>query len=141
MMAYFWVEYTGMMMRWMAFCMLLGISVGVFAQQAEIITLASEAIKAGSARELARFLPASVDITLEGKPANYSKAQAELVLRDFFRAHPPGEFTLIHRGQSKGGQPFAIGQYKSGSDTFRVWLRIRGSGNQQVIEEISFVKQ
>lgn len=113
----------------------------LFAQQAEVVPQAAEAIKAGSARELARFFPAAVDITLEGKPGNYSKAQGELVLRDFFRAHPPDEFSLIHRGQSKGGQPFAIGQYKSGSDTYRVWLKIRVSGNQQFIEEISFVKQ
>jgi hypothetical protein len=113
----------------------------LFAQQGEVITQAAEAIKAGSARELARFFPATIDITLEGKPGNYSKAQGELVLRDFFRAHPPAEFSLIHRGQSKGGQPFAIGQYKSGPDTYRVWLKMRVSGSQQFIEEISFVKQ
>lgn len=113
----------------------------LFAQQGEVITQAAEAIKAGSARELARFFSATVDITLEGKPGNYSKAQGELVLRDFFRAHPPAEFSVIHRGQSKGGQPFAIGQYKSSTETYRVWLKIRVSGNQQFIEEISFVKQ
>lgn len=113
----------------------------LLAQQGEIIMQAAEAIKAGSARELARFFSASVDITLESKPGNYSKAQAELVLRDFFRAHPPDEFSVIHRGQSKGGQPFVIGQYKSAAVTYRVWLKIRNSGNQQLIEEISFVKQ
>jgi hypothetical protein len=130
-----------MMNRWVAICLWLGVMGKIFAQQPEIMVQASEAIKAGSARELARFFPAALDVTLEGKPANYSKAQAEAVLRDFFRAHPPNEFSLIHRGQSKGGQPFAIGQYKSGSDTYRVWLKIRVSGNQQLIEEISFVKQ
>jgi hypothetical protein len=113
----------------------------VKAQQADVVAQATEAIKAGSARELARFFQASVDITLEGKPGNYSKAQAELVLRDFFRTSPPDEFVLIHRGQSKGGQPFAIGQYKSGQASYRVWLKIRNSGNQQFIEEISFVRQ
>lgn len=128
-------------MRWFAFCLLLGMGGHALAQQAEVILQATEAIKAGSARELARFFPASLDITLEGKPSNYSRAQAELVLRDFFRNHPPDEFSLIHRGQSKGGQPFAIGQYKSGGSTFRVWLKVRVNGNQQVIEEISFVKQ
>lgn len=129
-------------MRFSSIILIFFLSLGTLrAQQPEAIPQVMEAIKAGSARELARFFAATVDITLEGKPGNYSKAQGELVLRDFFRSHPPDEFSVIHRGQSKGGQPFAIGQYKSGGDTFRVWLKIRNSGNQQFIEEISFVKQ
>jgi len=111
------------------------------AQNADAIAQVSEAIKAGSAKELTKFLNPTVDVTIEGKVENYSKAQAEFVLRDFFKAHPPSEFNIIHQGQSKGGQPFAIGQYKSQQDTYRVWMKLKAEGNQQLIQEISFVRQ
>ena len=84
---------------------------------------------------------ARADVTIDGKLENYSKAQAEFVLRDFFKAHPPNEFNVIHQGSSKGGQPFAIGMYKSGSDTYRVWMKIKSVDKTQLIQEISFVKE
>ncbi|MCK6617362.1 MAG: DUF4783 domain-containing protein [Cyclobacteriaceae bacterium] len=111
------------------------------AQPADVIAQITETIKAGSAKELTKFLNPTVDVTIEGKVENYSKAQAEFVLRDFFKAHPPSEFSIIHQGQSKGGQPFAIGQYKSQSEIYRVWMKLKTTDNQQVIQEISFVKQ
>lgn len=109
--------------------------------QSTVIEQVKDAIKAGSSKELSKYLNQSVDVTIDGKPENYSKAQAEFVLRDFFKAHAPSEFNIIHQGSSKGGQPFAIGQYKSGSDTYRVWMKIKTVGKDQLIQEISFVKE
>ena len=60
------------------------VSAGVFGQT-DIINQVKEAIKAGSAKELAKFLNSTVDVTLEGNVQSYSKAQAEFVLRDFFK--------------------------------------------------------
>ncbi|MBX2968906.1 MAG: DUF4783 domain-containing protein [Cyclobacteriaceae bacterium] len=113
-------------------------SLPAWAQTGNVVDLVKESIKAGSAKELAKHLNTSVDVTIDGKPETYSRAQAEFVLRDFFKANPPSEFNIIHQGQSKGGQPFAIGQYKSGSNAFRVWMKIKVSGNQSLVQEISF---
>jgi hypothetical protein len=107
----------------------------------KVIDDVKETIKTGSAKELSKFLNQTVDITIDGKVASYSKAQAEFVLRDFFKAHPPSEFNVLHQGSSKGGQPFAIGQYKSANDTYRVWMNIKSVDKSQLIQEISFVKQ
>lgn len=112
-----------------------------WAQSGNLVDLVKESIKAGSAKELAKHLNTSVDVTIDGKPETYSRAQAEFVLRDFFKVNPPSEFNIIHQGSSKGGQPFAIGQYKSGDNTFRVWMKIKVSGNQSFVQEISFVKE
>lgn len=113
----------------------------VLAQNNEVVDQVKEAIKAGSAKELSKFLNQAIDVTIDGKLQNYSKAQAEFVLRDFFKAHPPNDFSIIHQGSSKGGQPFAIGKYISGSDQYRVWMKIKAVGKDQLIHEISFVKQ
>ena len=115
----------------------------VFAAMAQndVIGMIRETIKAGSAKELSRYLNQTVDVTIEGKVESYSKPQAEFVFRDFFKQHPPSEFGIIHQGSSKGGQPFAIGQYKSGNDVYRVFMKIKSINNQQLLHEISFSKE
>lgn len=109
--------------------------------QGDAIALIQETLKAGSAKELSKYLNQTVDITIEGKVESYSKPQAEFVFRDFFKQHPPSEFTIIHQGSSRGGQPFAIGQYKSGTDVYRVFMKIKAQNNQQLLHEISFSKE
>jgi len=109
--------------------------------QNDAIAQIKETIKAGSAKELSKYLNQTVDVTIEGNVQSYSKAQAEFVFRDFFKQHSPLEFNIIHQGSSKGGQPFAIGQYKTGSDVYRVFMKIKTVGGQQLVHEISFVKE
>ncbi len=109
--------------------------------QTDVINQVKETIKAGSAKELSNFLNQTIDVTIDNTVQTYSKAQAEFVFRDFFKQHPATEFTIIHQGSSKGGQPFAIGQYKSGSGTYRVFMKIKTVSNQQLVHEISFVKE
>lgn len=109
--------------------------------QADVIGQVKETIKAGSAKELSRYLNQTVDVTLEDGPQSYSKAQAEFVFRDFFKLHPPTEFSIIHQGTSKGGQTFGIGQYKTGTETYRVYMKVKSVDNQQLVHEISFAKE
>lgn len=113
----------------------------VVSAQTDVISQVKETIKAGSAKELLRFLSQTVDVTLDDGPKSYSKAQAEFVFRDFFKQHPPVEFSIIHQGTSKGGQTFGIGQYKSGSETYRVYMKVKTIDNQQLVHEISFAKE
>ncbi|MGC1242856.1 MAG: DUF4783 domain-containing protein [Chryseosolibacter sp.] len=122
------------------FCVL---TLQVFATrgQSDVIYEVRETIKAGSSKELSKYLFQTVDVTIEGKVQSYSKAQAEFVFRDFFRQHPPSEFNIIHQGSSKGGQPFAIGQYKSADETYRVFMKIKSVNKQQFLHEISFSKE
>jgi hypothetical protein len=122
------------------FLLLFSAGFSAFAQT-DAIGQVKETIKAGSAKELSRYLNQTVDVTVEGNVQSYSKAQAEFVFRDFFKQHAPTEFNIIHQGSSKGGQPFAIGQYKSGADVYRVFMKIKTIGNQQLVHEISFVKE
>jgi hypothetical protein len=125
-------------------CFLVGFlmmsSLSSFAQS-DIINQVKETIKAGSAKELAKYLNQTVYITIEGSVETYSKAQAEFVLRDFFKQHAPSEVSIIHQGSSKGGQPFAILQYKSGTDVYRLFMKIKTVNNVQLLEDIRFTKE
>ena len=109
--------------------------------QNEIFDPIKDVIKAGSAREMVKFLNQSVDINLEGNVSTYSKAQAEFVLRDFFKKHPASDFTIVHTGASKGGLQFAIGRYVSSSDSYSVLMRVKEVSGTNLIHEISFVKE
>lgn len=109
--------------------------------QGDVINQVKETIKAGSAKELARYLNQTVDVTLNDGAQSYSKAQAEFVFRDFFKQHPPVEFNIIHQGTSKGGQTFGIGQYKTDAETYRVYMKVKTVDNQQLVHEISFARE
>ena len=112
----------------------------VLAQQ-EIFNPMKEAIKANDAVALVKSFAQSVDINVEGNVNTYSKAQSEFVLKDFFKKHPVGDFSIVHTGASKGGLQFALGKYLSGSDNYTVLMRVRQVGTDYFVHEISFVKE
>ena len=109
--------------------------------QGEIIDDVKNAIKTGSSKELTKFLNSNVDVTIDGNVESYSKTQAEFALRDFFKNNPPSSFTIVHQGSSKGGLPYAIGQYLTNNETYRVWMRIKQTDGRYLIHEISFIKE
>ena len=111
------------------------------AEAQTIFTPMKDAVKAGDASELAKYLNASIDLNLEGEVNTYSKAQAEFVLRDFFKKHTPDDFSIVHTGSSKGGLQFAIGKYQSGADNYNVLMRVREVGKAFLIHEMSFTKE
>lgn len=100
-----------------------------------------DAIKGGNATELVKYFNTTIDLNLEGTISNYSKTQAEFVLRDFFKKHSPSDFTIVHTGASKGGLQFAIGKFKSGTDSYDVLMRLREVDKVYLIHEMSFTKE
>lgn len=110
------------------------------AQNADFDLLA-KIIKTGNAKDLARQFSNSVELNIDGKEATYSQAQAEAVLKGFFDKNAPQEFTINHKGASKGGLPYAIGEYKSGTESYRVWIRLKTVKSKNLVYEMSFIKE
>ena len=109
--------------------------------QGDIFAPMKEALKAGSAKELVKYLNQSVDINMEGNVSTYSKTQAEFVFRDFFKKHPVTDFNIVHTGSSKGGLQFAIGRYLGTGESYNVLIRIKDVEGANLIHEINFVKE
>jgi hypothetical protein len=109
--------------------------------QSDIVNEVKEAIKAGSSKELVKHLHQTVDLTLDTKLETYSRTQAEFALKEFFRNNPPTSFTIVHQGASKGGLPYAIGQYISNGEVYRVWMVIKKVGDRHAVHEMSFIKE
>src|SRR6478735_3075783 len=95
-----------------------------------------EVIKAGNAKDMVKYLNQSVDMNLDGEVNTFSKAQAEFALRDFFKKHPPKDFSIVHTGSSKGGLQFAIGRYLSNGESYSALIRVREVEESYLIHEI-----
>lgn len=106
--------------------------------QDEIVRDIGTAIKSGSAKELAKFCNKVIEIKIDGKRANYSRFQAEIVLRKFFSKTPPTNFTYIHQGASPEGLKYTIGSYVSEQGTYRVVMVIKKNGDRYFIDTLNF---
>ena len=61
------------------------------------------ALKSGNATLLSRFFDSRVDIILPEKSDNYSRSQAEMILKDFFSNNGGVKsFEVKHRGENNG---------------------------------------
>ncbi len=99
------------------------------------------AIKTGSSKELAKYFGDNVEIHFDGERSNYSKSQAEYVLRDFFKKYPPVDFQYVHQGNSGDGLKYAIGKYVISNGSYRIWLLFKKTGNVFYVDTIDFTRE
>jgi hypothetical protein len=112
-----------------------------YGQAQDVFTNVKNAIKAADADQLAKYFNQNLDVNIEGNLNTFSKAQAAFAIGEFFKAHPPIDFAIVHKGSSQGGLQFAIGKYTSGQDTYTVLVRVKESASARLVHEISFVKE
>jgi hypothetical protein len=91
----------------------------VFAK-ADVADQVADAIRTGNAREISKYFAENVDLKVLDQENIYSKAQAELILKDFFAKHPVREFLIIHKSLPKNDSQFATGTLKTTNGTYRV---------------------
>ena len=140
-MAYFWPNFRSMRtIKWIAVVFSILFS-GTVMAQVEIFVPVKDAVKANNAKEAVKNFNSSVDINIEGEVNNYSKAQAEFVLGDFFKKHPANDFNILHTGSSPSGLKYAIGKYQSGADSYSVLMRVKEADKKYFVHEISFIKE
>ena len=96
-------------------------------------------IKAGNAAAVSKYFDNTVEITINGKSTNYSKAQGEVVLRDFFSNNTVKSFIVLHKGES-GGSEFCIGTLVTSNGNYRTTLNLKQKGDKQTLQEIKFEK-
>ena len=97
------------------------------------------AIRSGDSRQLATYFGSSVDLTVMNQEDVYSKAQAELIVKDFFARNPPKSFTLLHKGSSKEGTVYGIGNLQSANGkSFRTSFFLKMSSGRYLIQELRF---
>ncbi len=96
------------------------------------------AMRTGNATRLSEYFDARIDVTLPGKSDNYSKSQAEMILKDFFSTNKVRSFEVKHRGENKDGSLFCVGTLVTQSGTYRTKFFMKQKGKEQLLQEIGF---
>ena len=95
------------------------------------------AMRSGNANQLSRYFDDRIDIQLPSKSDNYSRTQAEMILKDFFSSNEVKNFQVKHKGENNGAQ-FCIGLLQTRNGNYRTKLYMKQKGDRQVLQEIGF---
>src|ERR1044071_7724182 len=95
------------------------------------------ALRSGNASELSKYFDENVEVTLPVKSDSYSKAQAQLILKDFFANNDVRGFELKHKGDSPGGH-YCIGTLQTKSGNFRAHVFMKSKGDKELFKELRF---
>lgn len=96
------------------------------------------AIKQGDAGSLSKYFDNTVEINMSGKSSSYSKAQAEIILKDFFGKNNVKSFEILHKGGQEGGSQYGIGNLVTAGGSFRTSFVLQKKGNAFVVNELRF---
>lgn len=120
--------------------LLLWISPWVESGSASQIDPIISAIQGGSSSELARYFNPTISLNINGQQGEYSKNQAEIVLKDFFKKNPPIDFSLVFKNENQSSVSTYIGEYASGQGSYKVFIKVSQVENSFRIYGLDFVK-
>ena len=98
-------------------------------------------LKAGNAKNIARYFATNVTLSILSEDGQYSKFQAEMLLESFFSKNKPGAVKLIQKITNKTNYSYYVYQLTSNKNLFRVFVKISSAKSTQTIEEFRVEKQ
>ncbi len=107
--------------------------------QEDNMSAITAAITAGNADALGKYFDANVEVALKEVERSYTKTEAINIIKDFFTKNKPSNFKQVHQGASKGqDSKYFIGNLTANTGSFRVYVFMKVSGSNSVIQEIRF---
>ncbi|HLG04019.1 MAG TPA: DUF4783 domain-containing protein [Bacteroidia bacterium] len=94
---------------------------------ADVADEVAVAVRSGDAKALSKYFADNVDLKVLEQENIYSKAQAEMILRDFFARHAVQEFSIIRKSLPNNDSQFVTGSLKTSNGTFRVHYLLKSS--------------
>lgn len=113
-----------------------------FAQnKGDVFITIAKYIQKGDTEKLSIWFADDLELEILGDQVRSSKTQAKYILKEFFTAHSPKKFTILH----KSGNPsmrYSIGQLQCASgEGFRIILLMRNLGSSQLLVRIRIEKE
>ncbi|MFT6323771.1 MAG: hypothetical protein ACJAWO_001327, partial [Halieaceae bacterium] len=62
--------------------------------------------------------------------------EAEKLIYNFFHAHQPSDFEILHEGKSKTGLEYTIGTLKTNNGNFRVSIYVNKTTQSEYIQQL-----
>jgi len=97
-------------------------------------------IQNGNDATLSGFFNENVELVVQTHDDVYSKAQAQQIVAEFFKANKPKQFSIIHQGGKEGAR-YAIGSLITNTGTFRVYFLLKNKNNNSYIHQLRIEKQ
>lgn len=97
------------------------------------------ALKKGNADLLLKYVDKTVNITLPDKTNTFSKSQAELVLKDFFKNNAVKDFELTTQNNTNKVQ-YISGTLQTLSGDYKTTIYIKQKADKHFLHEIKFEK-
>lgn len=130
-------------MRWYKYLSVLTLSLlfslSVVAQ--DVFTVFPAALKSGNITAISKNFDKRIDITIDDNSDNYSKDQAEVILKDFLSKFSTREFTVIHKGASPNGAQYVVGNLKTNKGAYRTYIYVKNTDGVNYVQEIRFEKE
>lgn len=106
-------------------------------RQKDVFDTLSGYFKDSNSKEIAGYFASVIEMEILSEEGEYSKAQAELILRDFFPKHSPVSVKVVHRLSSSSNYKFGVLSLQSREDKLRVSISMAKNGNQFLIKTIT----
>jgi hypothetical protein len=98
------------------------------------------AFATGDANKIVSYGKDNMILNVIDKEGAYAQSQAAQVLKEFFTKKPASSFKFTFKGQPTNEGTFAIGNYQSKTEAFRVTIKWKKIGTDFRIESITIEK-
>jgi hypothetical protein len=111
------------------------------AQSAEdVFGKVEAAMRSGDATSLSANFNPTVELSIDNKGQDYSKNQAQFVIKEFLQANPVVSFAFSHRGNS-GTNYYAVGNYVTARGTFDVNVLVKKFGAVYQVHQLRIERE
>ncbi len=110
---------------------------------ANVSSKIKNSLKAGNAKDLVNLFEKDVELLIDSENVEFSKisnTHAEQILKSFFKKRPPRDFQFMYQGTAASIR-YSTGTYQSGSESYLVYILMKVSNGQYLIETLQFRKE
>jgi hypothetical protein len=106
-------------------------------QQKDVFGSLALHFKESNSKEIAGYFSSVVELNIFSEEGEYSKAQSELILRDFFTKQTPISVKVIHRLSSSSNYKFGVLLLQTKNENLRISISMANNSNKFLIKSIT----
>jgi len=107
----------------------------IFQLYCQVPNAISLALKNGNSYELSNHFNSEIELIVLDIENVYSKSQAQIILKDFFKEHHVENFIIKHQGD-KENMHYVIGDLVTTGKTYRISFILKNNNNQLLIHQL-----
>ncbi len=115
-------------------------SASVNQHKGDLINEISNQFRQGNGKEIAKYFPSTVNLSLMNNENVYSKVQAEIILSNFFKNNQPRTSEVLHRLDNNPNYQHAVILLTTSNGDYRIAYSLKGNEDPLQLIEIRIEK-